>query len=74
MGSVRRESPTLHPFFTPPTVKAILSWYDAGAGSGSHLAARLGVAPSQEIRALANILACAKESAEVQKMLGDLCE
>lgn len=66
------ESPTLHPFFTPTTIKAILAWYDAGAGSGSHFAETLGVPVSREIRALANILQCAKDSAEVQRMLAEL--
>ena len=52
----------------------ILRWYDAGCGSGSHLAEALALPPSQNIRALANILTCANESPEVQRMLAALAE
>lgn len=56
------------------TIGEILRWYDAGCGSGSHLAEALALPPSQNIRALANILTCAKDSPEVQRMLAALAE
>lgn len=62
----------VHPGIVRADVKKILAWYDAGAGSGSHLAETLGIPGSREVRALANILQCAKESAEVQRMLAEL--
>jgi hypothetical protein len=56
------------------TMGNLLRWYDAGCGSGSHLAKALSLPPSRNIRALANILTCAKESREVKGMLAALAE
>lgn len=56
------------------TMGKLLRWYDAGCGSGSHLAETLAMPPSGNLRALANILACAKDSQEVQRMLAALSE
>ena len=56
------------------TAGALLRWYDAGCGSGGHLAEALALPPSRNIRALANILTCAKDSREVQAMLAALAE
>jgi hypothetical protein len=56
------------------TMGNLLRWYDAGCGSGGHLAKALSLPPSRNIRAIANILTCAKESREVKGMLAALAE